>query len=213
MKKIRMGLPVVVAGIMMAGGASHAAMPPGAEPKEWPANADRHQVTIVRNAKTAAEKQLIATAEAALPAKAEIARAFTEDPENQGTPLPADKNLWWCGEKTGVKLPYAITSDAVAYYKGLVEGWQKAKFTRYIEPSSKLSYTATVKFVDQFKQGDKVFEKVNVVTMELEFGADFTAETTTALHFNKTRQVVLDAGGKVLAVFGDGKTEAPLLAI
>ena len=85
--------------------------------------------------------------------------------------------------------------------------------TRYVEPSSKLSYAAAVKFEETFKQGDKVFENVNVVTMKLEFSADFTAEGTMALHFNKTRQVILDASGKVLAVFGDGKTEAPLMAI
>ena len=203
----------MIASLTLALGISQAAMVPGAEPKEWPANPARHQVKIERIAKTAAEKQLIATAESAVPAKEGIARLFAEDPATKDKPLPADKNLWWFAETIGIKLPYAITGAAVDYYKGLVEGWGKAKFTRFIEPNSMLSYTATVKFEETFKQGDKVFEKVNVVTMNLEFGADFTAEGTMALHFTKTRQVVLSASGKVLAVFGDGKTEAPLMAI
>jgi len=54
---------------------------------------------------------------------------------------------------------------------------------------------------------------VDVVNLKLEFNADFTTEGTTGLRFTKTRQVVIDAAGKVVAITGDGKTEAPMVAI
>ena len=204
---------MLIAGAWMACGVCHAAVAVDAEPKEWPANSNRHQVVIERIAKTDAENQHIALAESTLPAREAVTQAFAAAPTNKDKPLPADKNLWWYAEQIGVKLPYAVTGEAVDYYKGLVEGWKMAKRQRYVEPASKLSYTASVKFEEVFKQDGKAFEKVHVVTLKLEFNADFTTEGTMALRFSKTRQVVISAGGKVLAVFGDGKTEAPLMAI
>jgi hypothetical protein len=51
-----------------------------------------------------------------------------------------------------------------------------------------------------------------VVTLILIFEQDYAATSTDAMHFEKERVVVLDAGGKVLHISGDGPTEVPILA-
>ena len=88
------GLAVAVASITMTLGLSRADVLPGARPQAWPANPSRHQVVIARGAKTDAEQRLLATAEAAVPAPAEVARAFAEEPGNKNHPQPADQNRY-----------------------------------------------------------------------------------------------------------------------
>ena len=209
----RSACPAGLIAVVMACGISHAAMTPDSKTQEWPANPARHQVVIETYARNDAEKRLIAIAEAAVVPKEELARAFAEEPANKDKQPPTDKNAWWYAEKMDVRIPYAVTGAAVEYYKGLVTKWSKTKMTRYIEPNSKLLYMASVRHEDTFKLGDKVFDKVDVVNLKVEFSANFTTEGTMGLQFTKTRQVVIDATGKVVAVSGDGKTEALMIAI
>ena len=89
----------------------------------------------------------------------------------------------------------------------------KQALKRYAEPSSSLDYQAGVKFHNAFKLDDTDFRDVHVVTLKLTFSENFTATTTEAMRFQKERVVILDAGGKVLHVSGDGPTEVPILAI
>ncbi len=176
-------------------------------PKEWPANTNRHTVVIVRSASDDAGRALIVRAEGLQPDRAELAKAAGD------VPLPREGKVWWFREQFGIRLPYAVTGDAVTYYTGLVTGYGKTRMKRYAEPSSALKYTAAVKPHERFEMDGKSWQNVDVVTLKLEFRQSFCATGTEAFGFTKERTVVFDAQGKVLHVSGDGVTDVPVMAI
>lgn len=184
-----------------------AAVEAGSTPKEWPANPAKHKVTIRREAADAKETAMIAAAEAAQPSKEALSKAAG------AAAVPAGNKVWWYEEKLGIRIPCAITSDAVTYYSDLVGSYGKQALKRYLEPSSSLDYHAGVKFHNAFKLDGKDFKDVHVVTLKLTFSEDFAASTTEGMRFQKERVVVLDAAGKVLHIAGDGLTKVLILAI
>ena len=198
-----------------------AAVLPGAMPKEWPANPAKHQVVIRRDATDKQQAAMIAAAEAAQPS-AETLRQAAEardrnDPPGLNQPkeakAPVGDKVWWYKEQLGIRIPCAITADAVTYYSDLVGKYGKQVLKRYTEPNSRLDYHAGVKFHKAYKLADKTFNDVHVVTLKLTFDQNFVATGTEGIHFEKERIVVLDAAGKVLHISGDGPTEVPMLAI
>jgi hypothetical protein len=196
----------VLFGLALAGAVT-AALTPDSTPKDWPAKADRHRVIIRREAKNDAERRLIATAEAAQPPTADVRKAAGE------ATLPNTGKLWWYKEELGLRIPYAITSDAVAYYTELVKKYGKAAFNRYSEPSSRIEYDAAVAFHTTFTHEKKSFTDVHVVTLKLRFNQTFCATGTEGLEFTKERTVVINAAGKVVHIIGDGPTETPIMAM
>lgn len=176
-------------------------------PKEWPANTNRHTVTILRTASDDAGRALIVRAEGLQPDRAELDTAAGD------VSLPREGKVWWFREQFGIRLPYAVTGDAVTYYTGLVTGYGKTRMKRYAEPSSALKYTAAVKRHERFELDGKSWQNVDVVTLKLEFRQSFCATGTEAFGFTKERTVVFDARGKVLHVSGDGVTDVPVMAI
>lgn len=179
----------------------------GSEPKDWPANPAKHQVVIRREATDDKQTAMIAAAEAAQAPKEALRKAAGE------TPLPEGDKVWWYQEQLGIRIPCAITGDAVAYYSEIVGKYGKQAFNRFMEPSSNLDYHAGVKFHKEFKLDDKTFTDVHVVTLKLTFSQNFAATQTEGMRFEKQRIVVLDAKGKVLHLSGDGPTEVPIMAI
>ena len=186
---------------------ARAAMLPGAELKEFPANPETHVIQIRRNAATDLEKKMIAAAEAAIPDKQALLKALGDQP------MTGDKAQWWHQEQLGVRIPFAVTGAAVEYFQKLVEGYQKQAFKRYSEPDSKLDYQAGVAFHKSFEHQGKTFKDVHVVTLKLSFSEHFAATVTEGMSFEKQRVVILDAKGTVLAVSGDGPTEVPVMAV
>jgi hypothetical protein len=186
---------------------SSAAITPDAKEKIWPANPEKHRITIRREAADAAQTKMIATAEAARPEAEPLRKAIGDGPE------PKDASQWWYREELGIRIPFAVTAEAVEYFTKRVGDFGKQEFKRYIEPSSSVDYHASVVFHAQFEQDDRKFTDVHVVTLNLVFKQNFAATDTEGMEFTKVRTVVLDAKGKVLAVFGDGPTEVPVLAI
>lgn len=164
---------------------------PGSAPKNWPANPQRHGIQLKRTPEDEASLKKIALAEVA----------------------PSGTNAWSRGSQLGIRLPFSLTRDALEYYEGVVRGYQKRSWKTYIEPRSGVDYTATVSHKNTFERDGRSFREVDVVEMTLSFHAEFTEEGTQGVHFKKSRTVVLDAKGRVVAVFGDGPTEAPVLAI
>ena len=164
---------------------------PGSVPKDWPANPQRHVVTLKRMPEDEVALKRITIAENSA----------------SGT------NAWASGTQLGIRLPFALTRPAIEYYEGLSRGYQKRSWKTYIEPRSLVDYSAVVSRHDAFERDGKTFRDVDVVEMKLTFHAEFTQEGTQGVHFTKTRTVVLDRKGTVIAVFGDGPTEAPVFAI
>jgi hypothetical protein len=198
-----------------------AAMLPDSKPKEWPADPTKHQITIRREAADDKQSAMIAAAEAARPSKEALRKAADARDRNdplglaqpKEAPLPAGDKVWWYKEQLGIRIPCAITADAVAYYSELVGKYGKQVLNRYMQPSSSLDYHAGVKFHKEFKLDDKTFNDVHVVTLKLIFSQNFVATQTEGMQFEKERVVILDAKGKVLHISGDGPTEVPVLAI
>jgi hypothetical protein len=99
-----------------------AAILPDSKPKEWPADPAKHQVTIHREATDDKQSAMIAAAEAAQPSK-EVLRKAADAGDGNGAlgldppkepPLPAGNKVWWYKEQLGIRIPCAITADAVA---------------------------------------------------------------------------------------------------
>lgn len=194
---------------------------PGVKPKEWPANPAKHLVKISRETDDKQKSALITSAEALQPSKESVIQASKADDRNdplglnqpKGTEKTAGDKVWWYREQLGIRIPVAITADAVTYYSSLVSKYGKQNMTRFVEPSSSFDYQAGVKFQKEFKVGDKVFNNVHVVTLKLTFKQNFCASGTEGMHLNKDRIVIFDAAGKVLHISGDGPTEVPIFAI
>lgn len=178
-----------------------------AGPKDWPANPANHKVVIKRDTTDAKHAAMITAAESARVPKEELIKATAENT------IPQGDNVWWHEEKLGTRIPYAITGDAITYYSDVVANHAKKAFKSYAMPSSKLDYQAAVQLHKEFKIDDKTFTNVNVVTLKLSFSANFTAEPTSGLSFDKKRIVVLDSANKVVHVSGDGPTEAMIMML
>lgn len=168
------------------------AMVAGIQPKTWQANAERHVMTMKRHASNVVETNMIAAAEIAAP---------------KGT------NTWFSGEKSNIKIPFAITREALAYYEALIQGYQRKSWTTYMEPLSKMTYEAKLAHHDSYALSGKTYKDVYVVTLKLDFSASFTEKDTEGIEFSKERTVVLDSKGSILFILGDGVTEAPMFAI
>lgn len=188
-------------------GPAQASMTPDAKPKKFPPNPAKHQLTIRREAGDATQAKMIAAAEAARPSAQALRKAIGDGPAPEG------ESPWWYREALGIRIPFAVTADAVAYYSKLVEGYRKQTFERYMEPSSRFDYHAASAHHPKFEREGRTFKDVHVVTLKLGFSQNFAATGTEGMEFQKERTVILDSAGKVLAIFGDGPTEVPVLAI
>ncbi|MFM1770447.1 MAG: hypothetical protein RJA22_2976 [Verrucomicrobiota bacterium] len=193
-----------LSGWLLPAGASP---PLNAQPRDWPANPARHTLVLERTATNAAQAALLRAAEAVLPT-ADILRQAAG-----ATPVPAGTNVWWYKEELGVRIPCAITGEAVAYYTNLVAAYGRQACKRYSEPFSRVEYHARVAFHPVFRHQEKTFRDVHAVTLQLKFMQTFAATQTEGMHFEKERVVLLNAAGQVVQVIGDGPTEVPILAM
>jgi hypothetical protein len=201
-------LPVL---LWLAGAAlsTDAAMLPGAEAKEWPADPTRHVVTMERASKDEEDAKWIAAAERA-PVDAELLR---KEVLKQDENAAVAEGQWWYQEAVAVKIPFALTAEAVTYYSDLVTGYGKQKMKRYSQPGSSFQYKAKVTRHEKLTHNGTPLVDVTVVTLEAEFSQNFCATVTEAMSFSKQRTVIFDKNGKVLHISGDGETEARIMAI
>jgi hypothetical protein len=195
--------------ITMCALSTQAAMLPGSEPKDWPADPSSHVVKIERVITKADDAKWIAAAES-LPADA---AALREAAKKQDKNAAVVAKQWWYMESVNVKIPFALTGDAVTYYSDLVTGFGKQAMKRYSKPGSNFTYSASVSHHAEFTVDEKKFQNVTVVTLSMEFSENFAATTTEAMNFSKQRVIVFDKDSKALYISGDGETQAPVMAI
>ncbi len=103
----------------------------------------------------------------------------------------------------GVRIPCAITAEAVAYYKDLVNKYRKQTVKRH---------QASTIFKKEFIIDGKTFNDVNLITLKLAFNQSFCASGTEGMHIKKERIVIVDDAGIVLHISGDGPTGVPIFA-
>jgi len=181
----------------------------GARPTEWPASAERHTTSIQRAAANDAEKKLIAAAEKSPPNAAALLEAIRKE-DDKTQPLAGQ---WWNKEVCGIRIPFAITADAVDYYTQLVNGYAQKKLVRYAQPSSAFAYQTKAAQHDRYELDGKSFENITVVTLAMSFQQSFAATVAEGFSFEKKREVVFDKDGKIIHVSGDGDIEVPVFAM
>lgn len=120
------------------------------EPKDWPAAPAKHIVKVRRDGRDA--------------------YADRHDRCCGGVP-----KVWWSQEQLGVRVPTAITADAVTYYSDLVGNYGKQVLKSHAEPFSQLDYHAGIQLHKEFKLGEKTFTNVHVVTLKSTFDQYFAA--------------------------------------
>jgi hypothetical protein len=151
-----------------------------------------HKVKLVRSFANEKEEMLLRIAEATYPsenaAKNETAKGV--------------QRSWWCDSIDGVRVPYAITRSAVAYYLEVSEEFVKGSnaFGPKMK-SSNLEYLASLSRKETYKVGNENFRNVYVVSMDLVWLQN--CGPLCAMVFKASRKVVLSAEGKVLAVEND----------
>lgn len=188
---------------------AHSAPRVGARPTEWPASPENHTTTIQREAADDHQKKLITAAEKSQPDAAALLEAIRQE-NADAKPQPGQ---WWNKEVHGIRIPFAITADAVQYYSDLVKTYGEQKLTRYAQPGSTFTYQAKVSQPAAYELNGKSVQNVSVVTMTLTFRQRFTATVAEAFGFEKTREVVFDKDGKIIHVQGDGDVRVPVMAM
>ena len=160
----------------------------------------RHEVKIIRRFANEKEETLLQIAEATYPTESLVKRRSNDPTE---VPLGHER-IWWCSSFDGVRIPFAITKGAVAYYLEVSTEFGKKEprnpfWTRM--KNSGLSYSAIVARKELYRVGTGEFRNVYVVTMELSWSQ--YCGSLCAMAFNASREVVINGEGKVLAVEKD----------
>lgn len=159
-----------------------------------------HTARMVRTFADEKEHKLLQIAEATYPTAIRVKEASGSKAEApQG-----NERLWWCSSFDGVRIPYAITKSAVAYYLDVSTEFAKTKprhaFWTNMK-SSELKYSAIVSRKETYRVGKSDFTNVYVVSMKLDWLQ--YCGNLCAMKFNATRNVILNEDGKVLAVEND----------
>jgi len=159
---------------------------------------------IDRQFATPEEETLIAIAEQFCPAREDVLAAARPE-ERDALGLEAgDGCLWW--HYWSFRIPYAITADAVDYYKQCADSFQQdPSLCQTSFPYADLNYQAGIEFMTVYAHGDTQYDNVYVVQMSLAYCEYYG--WLSAEGFEKQRVVVLTAQGEVLAVYGDGPTD------
>lgn len=160
---------------------------------------------IFRKFDGAQQEKLLRVAEAIYPARANVLAAGKKMRGTLSATDKTTKDLWWWNDFDGVRLPYAITTSAVVYYRQKIREFRGGDFkaTRGIKMfSANMKYVSDIKYHVDFTQGKRKFRGVYVVKMQLIW--EQTCGSVCGMYFNRERTVVLSKNGNVLAVSGDG---------
>lgn len=159
-----------------------------------------HKVTLSRIFANDNEEKLVRIAESVYPAAREVSQNSVSNVERASS----KERQWWCSSFDGVRIPYAITRNAVVYYLKVSEEFGKKKpenafWTNMI--SSNLSYSAKVSRKEKYEVGTSQFTDIVIVSMRLEWLQ--YCGNLCAMAFKATRNVVLKDDGTVLAIEND----------
>lgn len=120
---------------------------------------------------------------------------------------PYRRGQWWTNDFDTVRLPYALTGEAVRYYIDLVATFKRSggRGVPIAPPMTGVSmrYVATVTRANSATAPGRPREGY-VVDMELIWSN--SCGNTCGLNFGKTRRVWVSPDGRVTAMEGDGVT-------
>jgi carboxypeptidase family protein len=160
---------------------------------------------VNRSFRNREEERLIRIAEETYPPPEAVLAAAP--PRSDKTALSKEMRLWWYGDFDGVRLPYAVTMDAVRYYLQLTQSLGRGDTTQthgIRMKRSDFSYSASIsRRPETYSRDGRVFKDVYVVEMRLHWSN--YCGPVCACSFRLDRTVVLRRDGTVLCVFGDQK--------
>lgn len=160
--------------------------------------------TVRREFRTPLEERLLRIAEETYPPAKAV--AFVANDRADRKELAKTPRLWWYGHFDGVRLPFAITMDAVRYYFQLVQQMGRGETTAAISIPMKaceFGYVAKVSGPKDYRRKEQSYSDVYVVEMHLKW---FNyCSPLCACWFDLDRTVLIRADGHVLCVFGDSK--------
>jgi len=220
---VRGSVPILVlgVGILTATTPALAQLPPGyalQEAIDLPVSLEeehldgRFRISIDRTASSDRERSLIRMVERLYPTSDLIGEVVSEylRTDSHSGPLwqqhfrrasDAPGPRWWWLEWDDTWLPYALTASAVGHYMDRVRDLSSVPnpFDRSepaIEHTAEFTYRAAV---NRAESGDQLLTEV-----KLEASWSFYCGRRCALRFEHTRRVLIDHGGRVVSVEGDG---------
>jgi hypothetical protein len=182
---------------------------PGTSPFLLPDQSWEHggfRLEIRREYEGDGQAELIRRAESEQPPRKAVL-ALIGDKASQKRVGVGEEPLWWFQTFDGIRIPYAITQEALLYYVQVMEAFREGDFVPSKGVAMKkaiLEYSASVSHHDAFEHSGRILEKVDVVHMSLSWSQYCGGECAMAFH--KERIVVFGKGGQVQAVFLDGET-------
>lgn len=160
---------------------------------------------VTRGFRNAEEERLLRIAEETYPPTEAVLSIAGSRPGREA--LSKEKRVWWYDEFDGVRLPYAVTMDAVRYYLGLTQALGRGDTTQtngIRMKRSTFSYHANISARPAtYSRDGRVFEDVYVVEMGMRWSN--YCGSLCACDFDLDRTVVLRRDGTILCVFGDRK--------
>lgn len=153
------------------------------------------EIEISREADNDAEHALISVAEALCPSPELLRRCAQSAPDTDC--------VWWCGEYSGVRLPIAVTEDALAYYADFARAMEAEQQENFLHRpgNARLEYLATVAQPTDDRDGAS-----DIVSLRLEW-SHYCGSGFCGTRFEITRTVKFDESGTILSVTGDGPVD------
>jgi hypothetical protein len=192
------------------------------KPGEATEEESRFLVSIDRTYDSEYEAELIRLAETENPPADEVVAAYNGELKIELDELKAEPSPWWCHtlrtSSQVMRLPYAITDDALAYYTTNIESFQDGDIQPlegYRWGKVSLNYKASVTFEESFTLDGQTFSDVHVVRLTLTwYQCQEEAEKKSCsqgmgyfFEFAKERIVVFDPDGNAVLISGDGPAE------
>jgi hypothetical protein len=151
------------------------------------------------------EERLIRIAEETYPPAEAVLAIARSGPRYEA--LSRERRLWWYDTFDGVRIPYAVTMDAVRYYLGLTQALGRGDSTQTAGiPMKRSLFSYSARISDRaatYSRDGRVFKDVFVVEMGLKWSN--YCGSLCACSFSLNRTVLIRPDGTVLCVFGDQK--------
>ena len=165
-----------------------------------------YRVEVQRTFSDSLQATLLRIAESVYPSRDSVLASVPETERELADSIASAPRAWWNSTFDGVKIPYAITVDAVHYYLDLSDAFRRGDFReshglRMDETS--FTYTAKIEPAEHFEAEGREYTSVYIARLELSWSQH--CGLLCALAVDAERTVVLDSAGTVLAVFGDGE--------
>jgi hypothetical protein len=161
--------------------------------------------TVNRSFRNPDEERLIRIAEETYP-PTEAVLAIAKSVSGSEA-LSKERRLWWYDTFDGVRIPYAVTMDAVRYYLGLTQALGRGDSTQTAGIRMKRSHFSYYARISNrtatYSRDGRVFKDVYVVEMGLKWSN--YCGSLCACSFRLDRTVLIRPDGTVLCVFGDQK--------